>query len=99
VPTGEAYDDTPVQRIVYVVKRQSGETLVLTNVCSHMQCDVHWDASLGQFLCPCHGGLYDIEGRNIGGPPPSPLPQWVHRFENESGQTVLYIENRYQESV
>jgi len=101
VPSGEAYDTTPVDRIAYLVRKSDGATLVLTNTCSHMQCDVHFDPTLQQFLCPCHGGLYDVHGNNIGGPPPSPLPQWVHRFEQDSqtGQTILFIKNAYDESI
>src|SRR2546429_75378 len=65
---------------VYVVKINS-DYLVFSNVCTHMQCPVRWQADLGQFLCPCHGGLYDITGKNIGGPPPKPLPQYVHPID------------------
>ena len=99
VNSGEAYDTSRVDRTVYVVRKPDGTILALTNTCTHMQCNVHWRDDLNQFLCPCHGGLYDIEGRNIGGPPPSPLPQWVHQLREENGQTVLYIENRYDESI
>ncbi|HEX3604760.1 MAG TPA: Rieske (2Fe-2S) protein [Candidatus Dormibacteraeota bacterium] len=99
VSSGEAYDTTRVDRTVYVVRRQDGSILALANTCTHMQCNVHWSTELNQFLCPCHGGLYDLEGRNVGGPPPSPLPQWVHELREEDGQTVLYIENRYDESI
>ena len=99
VASGEAYDTTPLERIVYVVRRSDGTTLALTNTCTHMQCNVHWREDLGQFLCPCHGGLYDMDGRNVGGPPPSPLPQWVHHLQDEEGSTVLYITNEYDESI
>lgn len=100
VPVGTGYATAPVQRVVYVVRKRNGETLALSNICSHMQCDVHWDPNLGRFLCPCHGGLYDIDGRNVGGPPPQPLPQWNHRFRTDSGgRTILEIENRLDESI
>ena len=99
VPSGEAYDTTPVNRIVYVVRKRGGDTLALTNVCTHMQCDVHWDPSRQQFLCPCHGGLYDRDGINVGGPPPSPLPEWVHAVVQENGEMVLYIANQYTEKI
>jgi menaquinol-cytochrome c reductase iron-sulfur subunit len=99
VPSGEAYDTTPVNRIVYVVRKRGGDTLALTNVCTHMQCDVHWDPSRQQFLCPCHGGLYDRDGINVGGPPPSPLPEWVHTVVQENGEMVLYIANQYTEKI
>ena len=61
---------------------------------------MHWDRALGQFLCPCHGGLYNMDGTNIGGPPPSPMPQWVHRLDRDpSGRTVLFIRNEYDEQI
>jgi Rieske Fe-S protein len=27
--------------------------------------------------CACHDGLYDLEGRNVSGPPPRPLERYV----------------------
>jgi menaquinol-cytochrome c reductase iron-sulfur subunit len=83
-----------VKAAVYVVKL-GNQTRVLSNVCSHMQCPVRWEDALKQFLCPCHGGLYDITGNNVGGPPPKPLPEYVHRLDG----TTLYIENRFTESI
>lgn len=79
----------------YVVRLSRSETLVFSNICTHMQCAVRWQADLHQFECPCHGGLYTIEGTNVGGPPPKPLPQWVHRIEDG----VLYVANRLEESI
>ena len=100
VPVGTGYTAPPVRRVVYVVKRPSGELRALSNICTHMQCDVHWQPSLTSFLCPCHGGLYDIDGKNIGGPPPQPLAQWVHRTHvDAAGRTILEIENRLDESI
>lgn len=100
VPVGEGYITEPVRRIVYVVRHRDGRLRVLANTCSHMQCNVHWDVNLTQFLCPCHGGLYDIDGTNVGGPPPSPLPQWVHRTTVQpDGSTLLQIENRYESNI
>lgn len=88
-------------RAVYVVRHADGSTKVLSNICTHMQCDVHWDTLLQQFLCPCHGGLYDIDGVNVGGPPPQPLPEWVHRitYNADTGQHVLEVQNRLNESI
>ncbi|HEX4580383.1 MAG TPA: Rieske 2Fe-2S domain-containing protein [Candidatus Dormibacteraeota bacterium] len=100
VPVGTGYPTPPVRRVVYVVKKPDGGMLALSNICTHMQCDVHWDPQLGNFLCPCHGGLYDIDGNNVGGPPPQPLPQWVHRTSTDAaGRTILEIENKLNESI
>ncbi len=100
VPVGSGYATPPVKRVVYVVKTTDGQVKALSNICTHMQCDVHWAPELSQFLCPCHGGLYDIDGRNVGGPPPQPLAQWKHRFVTDGkGRTVLQIENQLDESI
>lgn len=100
VPIGEGFPTAPQKRIVYVVRKEDGSVLALSNICSHMQCDVHWEEHLGRFLCPCHGGLYDIDGTNVGGPPPQPLPQWISRVDRDAaGRQVLFIENRLNESI
>lgn len=44
----------------------------LSNRCSHMGCPVAL-AAKGGFVCPCHAGRYDVQGRPIAGPPPRPL--------------------------
>lgn len=89
------WDSAPQPWGAYVVRLTESETRVFANICTHMQCAVRWQANLHQFECPCHGGLYTIDGTNVGGPPPKPLPQWVHRFDNG----VLYISNQLQESI
>lgn len=94
LPIDEGWSVPPVPRTVYVVKLNlngSGtvEMLTLSNVCTHMQCNVHWDINLKAFLCPCHGGLYSIDGTNIGGPPPWPL----FRYEHKLVGSTLYVRN------
>jgi cytochrome b6-f complex iron-sulfur subunit len=46
---------------------------VLSAVCSHLGCLVNYRKETREFICPCHGGKYDIAGKNIAGPPPMPL--------------------------
>jgi menaquinol-cytochrome c reductase iron-sulfur subunit len=101
MPIGQGPPSPPVNRIVYVVKTADNRLFAFSNTCSHMQCNVHWDPGLGQFLCPCHGGLYDLTGVNVGGPPPSPLPQWIHRtlVDPVTGRTVLEVQNTFDESI
>ena len=56
----------------YVV-RTGTETFVFYNGCTHMGCPVRWDAVDGLFLCPCHGGEYNMLGQVVHGPPPYAL--------------------------
>ncbi len=57
---------------VFVVNNR-GRVFTLSPVCSHLGCLVNWQRTEGAFLCPCHGGRYDIEGNVLSGPPPAPL--------------------------
>lgn len=57
---------------VYIVMSSEGPT-VYSAVCSHLGCLVNYQKDKNEFVCPCHGGRYDLTGKNIAGPPPAPL--------------------------
>ena len=101
MPSEQGFPTPPTNRVVYVVRKTDGSVLTLSNICTHMQCDVHWDAQLDEFLCPCHGGLYNMDGVNVGGPPPQPLAQWIHRMQVDptTGKQVLEVQNQLNESI
>ena len=41
--------------------------------CTHLNCTVQYREDLREIWCACHGGTYDLQGRNVSGPPPRPL--------------------------
>ena len=45
----------------------------LSATCTHLGCQVRWDAKGKKFRCPCHGGVYAPDGSVLEGPPPRPL--------------------------
>ena len=51
----------------------TGEYRALSAVCTHLSCTVQYRNDLRQIWCACHNGMYDLNGRNISGPPPRPL--------------------------
>ncbi len=57
---------------VFLVRDGSGAA-VFSATCTHLGCAVAWDAGSQTFRCPCHGGVYGIDGRVVSGPPPRPL--------------------------
>ncbi|MSM38978.1 MAG: Rieske 2Fe-2S domain-containing protein [Geobacter sp.] len=57
---------------VAVVRSESGY-YALSLVCTHLGCTVSVGAS-GLF-CPCHGSVFDREGRVVKGPATRPLPR------------------------
>ncbi len=66
---------------VFIVS-SSGKLAVLSAVCSHLGCLVNYRKESKEFVCPCHGGKYDISGKNIEGPPPAPLTTYPVEIKN-----------------
>lgn len=60
----------------------------LSATCTHLGCQVRWDAQATRFRCPCHGGVFDAHGNVVEGPPPRPLDRVEARFDAAS-DTVL----------
>jgi len=53
--------------------------IALSSRCAHVGCPVGFKAAAQAFVCPCHGGVYDMQGKRIGGPPPRPLDRFFTR--------------------
>ena len=54
--------------------RTPQEVKAFSAVCTHLGCLVDWDGKKREILCPCHAGLFDLNGSVVSGPPPKPLP-------------------------
>ena len=53
----------------YAVYRDSTGTLtVLSAVCTHLGCIVHWNDVESSWDCPCHGSRFDAGGAMLNGP-------------------------------
>jgi cytochrome b6-f complex iron-sulfur subunit len=68
-------------RKLFIVRDAKG-FLSLSARCTHLGCMVVWNRDHRMFLCPCHGGKYDAEGRNVEGPPPRPLELLALRLDD-----------------
>ncbi len=53
--------------------------IAITTRCAHLGCPVRWVEAAERFICPCHGGVYDLLGRRVGGPPVRPLDRFYTR--------------------
>jgi Rieske Fe-S protein len=67
------YAQSIERRLVYLMKTDEGHVTALSSVCPHLGCRVSWHADEKAFMCPCHGGAFDIKGAVKAGPPPGPL--------------------------
>ena len=54
--------------------------IAISNRCAHVGCPVRFVQASGNFICPCHGGVYDFEGKRIGGTPVRPLDRFQTRI-------------------
>ena len=68
----DGWKKTRVRQAAWVRRQGEGERgiTVLSSICPHLGCPVNWHPDQSQFVCPCHGGLFNVEGGNTGGPPP-----------------------------
>ncbi|HEY7829413.1 MAG TPA: ubiquinol-cytochrome c reductase iron-sulfur subunit [Solirubrobacteraceae bacterium] len=53
--------------------------IAISTRCAHLGCPVRWVGAAERFICPCHGGVYDLLGRRVGGPPVRPLDRFYTR--------------------
>ncbi len=60
-----------------------GEFRAMSAVCTHLGCTVQYRAADRMIWCACHDGLYDLQGRNVSGPPPRPLERYAVHVEGE----------------
>ena len=65
---------------------------VMSNHCAHLGCPVRWLPDRGELLCPCHGGIYDINGGLLGGPPPQGLYKYAFEVREGGG---MYIKHEF----
>jgi quinol---cytochrome c reductase iron-sulfur subunit, bacillus type len=65
----------------------SNEYIAISTRCAHLGCPVRYVQAAGNFICPCHGGVYGFLGERIGGPPVRPLDHFQTRVTN--GQVEL----------
>ncbi len=72
---------------LFVVRDEKG-FLSVSARCTHLGCMVVWNRDHHMFLCPCHGGKFDVEGRNVEGPPPRPLDAFSLRLD-DNGYLVV----------
>lgn len=56
-----------------VIRTVAGDLRAFGATCTHLACTVQYRPDLQRIWCACHDGQYDLNGRNVAGPPPRPL--------------------------
>jgi Rieske Fe-S protein len=90
VPSQDGWYRARTRQTVFLVRTGERSVRALSATCTHLGCQVQWDAKGKKFLCPCHGGAYDLEGRVVEGPPPRPLAA-VEAQIDDSGSVLVQV--------
>jgi Rieske Fe-S protein len=74
-----------------LILESDGTYRAFSATCTHLGCTVQYRPDLREIWCPCHNGIYDLNGRNVSGPPPRPLDVFnVHL----RGEEIFVSRNR-----
>lgn len=68
----------------YLARLADGGFLALGPECTHLGCMVTWSPEKGQFLCPCHGSVFDLKGDVVTPPAPRSLDLYAVSVENRT---------------
>ncbi len=66
----------------YLSRLQDGGFLALYQRCTHLGCNVPWEQSAGEFVCPCHSSRFSPEGEVLNAPAPRPLDLFAVTIED-----------------
>jgi cytochrome b6-f complex iron-sulfur subunit len=56
-----------------LIRTAEGDLRAFSARCTHLNCTVQYDPGERLIICACHNGQFDLNGKNIAGPPPKPL--------------------------
>jgi cytochrome b6-f complex iron-sulfur subunit len=66
-----------------IIHTADGQWKAFSAVCTHLNCTVQYRDDQHQIWCACHNGHYDLNGRNVSGPPPRPLEVFDVHIQGE----------------
>jgi thiosulfate dehydrogenase [quinone] large subunit len=84
------YNDPSLGPII-LIHLDNGKFVAYSAICTHAGCQVQFDPSLKDIVCPCHGAVYDPyhNAQVVGGPAPYPLQNVPIQYNPSTGNIYL----------
>lgn len=79
------------RQTVFLVWDGDKNIRAMSATCTHLGCQVQWDAKGKKFRCPCHGGVYGADGKVLAGPPPRPLDVVEARIDPSDTSVLVRV--------
>jgi len=67
-----------------LILTEDGQYKAFSALCTHLDCIVQYRSDLKHIWCACHNGHYDLFGKNLSGPPPAPLEEYLVTLMNDN---------------
>jgi cytochrome b6-f complex iron-sulfur subunit len=80
----------PSDKII-VVRTSESEFAALSDVCTHMACTVHYDATSMLLVCPCHGSRFTLSGSVARGPALKPLASYTTSYDSTTDVLTITL--------
>ena len=81
VVSRDGWIETNSVKSVWIVRQSADQFTAFSGRCTHLGCAYSWQADQHQFVCPCHAGVFGIDGKVLAGPPPRQLDPLQTRME------------------
>ena len=92
VPVGQSmmFND-PSLGPFYLIHLTNGQFVAYSTICTHAGCQVQFDPSSMDLICPCHGAVYDPGNgaQVLAGPAPFPLRNIPVQYDASTGNVYL----------
>ena len=66
-----------------LARTSADQMLVVSAICTHAQCQVHYEHDKHRIACKCHQSHFDLQGKPTGGPAKKPLKNIPARIDGE----------------
>ena len=74
--------DKSAQAGAIVTRSQQG-LIALVPICTHQGCNTHYSSATAEFICPCHGARFALNGGAVtAGPARTPLSRYALSVKN-----------------